>query len=96
MERVICIDDSLPDDGFGWRGERPVKGEIYTVTRRELCLITKKWAVWLFEIHLDGIHPISGREYAYHADRFAPIRDTSIEIFRAIDRKAFDKAGVDA
>ncbi len=93
-ERVICIDDA-PGEGYHWEpGREIVKGEFYTIRGRVVNMQGAD-CVLLCEVG-GGRYWLNGTERGYLASRFAPIRDTSIEIFRAIDRKAFDKAGVDA
>lgn len=93
-ERVICIDDSLPKGGY-WDVIPVVKGEVYTVRRREFY---PEWGhgVYLEEIVNEEDEWDWFGEPGYRAERFAPIRGESIEIFRAIDRKVFGKKRVSA
>ena len=90
-EQVICVDGSPPRN----RGADPVvKGSIYTV-RGHFMDINGERGVWLYEVQ-GNLSASDGTEIGYRATRFAPIKDENLEIFRAMDRKIFDKKKVDA
>lgn len=84
-EQVICVDDSNQFIG----GDDVVKGEIYTIRRTA----HDGKAVFLNEVYAQLN---DGQEIPYWARRFAPIKDESLEIFRAMDRKIFNKKKVTA
>lgn len=76
-QRVVCVDDRDLTEGV-----HPVKGSIYTI--RAL-----RWSEWFERQHVlleeilkqsqlfaDGFH-----EGSFRADRFRPVKTTSIEIF---------------
>jgi len=94
MERVICINDELPEWGF-WAGDPVVKGNIYTVRGS-----TGGDGVLLVEVRGKGpwgnTHHYDGSEVGYKRNRFAPVRKTNIEIFRKIDRDIFKKKKITA
>ena len=93
-EKVVCIDDSPPRaDAYG-RGPMPVKGEIYTIRGRHISPYGSH-GVLLYEITTGGWWNRRD-EIGYRADRFAPVKETNIEIFREIDRKIFNGETVDA
>lgn len=89
-EQVICVDNENPGNGF-WPGDRPTKGQIYTI--RERVRSGGQRGVHLHELYGGEYR---GREIAFREDRFAPIKDENIEVFRAMDRKIFDKKKIDA
>ncbi len=98
-ERVICVESSRHIEGVeghsGWMdwGDEAVKGEIYTVRRCAKEANQRREYLYEFEEISAGRGP-NGEIAGFRCKHFRPIR--SIEIFHAIDRKAFDKAGVDA
>ncbi len=100
-ERVICIKSNRHQDGdndhHDWQdwGDEAVKGEIYTVRRCGKENHPRHEYLYEFEEISAGRGP-NGEVAGFQCKHFRPIRDTSIKIFRAIDRKAFDKTGVDA
>lgn len=92
MEQVMCIDDRLPKRGF-WSGDPVIKNEIYTIKASNDVGHDDRG--WLLE-EVRGGTSHSGREKGYRADRFVPINDKSIEIFREMDRKIFKRKKQDA
>jgi hypothetical protein len=102
-EKVVCIDDTPP--WFGWYGDALVKGNVYTIKssyyddgngdsgndigKGYILHEASTDSTYTDDYHLSG-------EIGYRASRFAPVKDTNIEIFREIDRKIFDGETVDA
>ena len=92
-EKVVCVDDKSPSDGT-WGRDPLKKGEIYTIRDRHISPSGHR-GVLLFEV-ATGILREDGSEIGYLARRFAPVKETNIEIFREIDRKIFKGVPVDA
>lgn len=93
MEQVVCVNDGLPKCGY-WPGDPVVKGVVYTVSETRVNPFTQQ-----IGYSLDGLSqpPLSnGEPRGYLVSRFRPVRKTSIEIFRAIDREIFSKKKIDA
>ena len=92
MEQVVCVNDDLPD-WLRWRKDPVVRGQIYTI--RSIGHDCDGREGLRFHEVCGGFFD-SGRECAYLSFRFVPIKDKSIEVFRAIDRKIFSKKKIDA
>lgn len=94
-EQVICVDDTVPDWYGEWPGDPVVKGDIYIVTGR-LQSHHPHDAGHPPGLLLAGFSANFRVERGYRADRFAPIKDENLEIFRAMDRKVFNQKRVTA
>jgi hypothetical protein len=85
-QMALCVDDTHPQN---WRPHpsyiTPIRGVVYTV----------RDVVWFYDAEVGGggAHllleeivndPIAGRELAFRARRFRPVRDTSIDVFRKL------------
>ncbi len=82
MDRVICVDDT-PHPTIGWYHDPVIKGVTYTVKSG-----TEGFGVILYEISTR--HFKFGREIGFRPDRFVPVNDDSLDVFRSIVRKVFD------
>ena len=90
-DQVICIDDSLPKHGYGWRGDAVFKGKIYTVREAFIYLPTGDRALILEEVRSTPVANARG-EVGYMADRFRPVKDSSLDIFRELVKPVLEDA----
>jgi hypothetical protein len=81
-QRVVCV--SAPKRPIAGLID-PVTGCVYTVRGIDpIRLPTERtYGIYLEEIH-NSLHPIWEVEYSFYADRFRPVKDTSIEVFRSL------------
>ena len=91
-EQVICMNDSLPQCGY-WHGDPVVRGRFYTI--RGDASIPSCLGILLNEVRSQSKHK-DGRERGYRTNRFQPINDDAIEIFRKMARKAPKREGANA
>jgi hypothetical protein len=88
--RVICINDT-PFNGKAWlpKYDRPFKGRIYTVKRKDVCLMTGRDVFILEEITNAAIH-----KGGYWAGRFRPVKkvETDISVFTSMLTRITEKA----
>lgn len=90
-QKIVCV-NARPDPLWGWsrRSTPPETGAVYTVTRVGLCQVPgyqDMTSVWLREIH--NFCCRAGVDYpdcGYAAERFRPVKTTSIAVFEAILR----------
>ena len=92
-DKVVCVDDKSPSFGT-WGRDAIKKGEIYTIRDSHVDPQGSS-AILLFETST-GVFRDDGSEVGYLARRFAPVKETNIEIFREIDRKIFKGEIIDA
>lgn len=78
--KVVCI-DAKNNKGKHWRGDKPVRGRVYTISG--LCVSPDKGEDSLLLLEIKNKHFDST---GYLARRFRPVqeRKTSIEIFTAM------------
>ncbi len=95
MEQVVCINDKPMNGHTFWPGDPLVKGIVYTLIgmASKDTLGTRGYIV---QGLCSGSFSSNGEQFGYDQKHFGPIRRTSIEIFRSIDKDIFSKDKVDA
>lgn len=80
-QRVVCVDDSKST-----HATKVFKGNIYTIREFVIRPISKKYGIRLQEISNDKVHVLGFGfvEPAYCENRFRPLDEKRIDIFRAM------------
>jgi hypothetical protein len=104
-DEVVCVSEKLPSYAAGRDDSKAsgvVVGGVYIVSRLKVIPTNFPGAgnvlieVREFQSNVDGPLCIWGYPHEWFRKVEKPKRETSIEVFRSIDRKVFDKPKVTA